>query len=278
VFDLSQLDFGLFVSTMVFFAMGLASLVFSLSLYSKSRAIQKLPRNLPVKVFNKTFSVFNPYPEHAKMIHEGLEFLSIIIVFAAIATSIVALVAIVDIGLILGVILFAVCAVLMTPEVCFDINQNAGLYLRAIQKGLDLGVGDLKVLSILKKTLPRLTIYYLSLAIVFFAFALMSPYVLPAIITVSVGFLGALVGMTASQGILSLFYPVLLFAVVVFVIEVAVGVVNRKILGLPLSWSTISLDKPFEAMKQWVRWHHHELLYRPPPEPDEPEDSEREKS
>ena len=53
-----QPDTSLLASFSVFLAMGCLCLAFSAYFYLKRRAIQKLPKNLTVNVFHKTFNVF----------------------------------------------------------------------------------------------------------------------------------------------------------------------------------------------------------------------------
>lgn len=269
--------FSLLTSELVLVAMGFLSLVFYLSLRSKALAIGKL-RDLSVNVFDKTFNIFDPYPDRTRMIQSSVIAASpFFTLFTAIIFSLVVVAKLIEAGLLLASLTFAVCAVLMMLEETFEIYSNANVFVRAVKNGAGLGEGDLTVLSIVKETLPKLKTYYLALAIVFFASSVMLPYILPGAVFVFVRFVTAPIESAPSQGVLAVYYTVLLLVVATLTIQFTADKIRSKILGLPLPQSLIGLTKPFELMKQWVFWHHHELAHRRPPEPDEMPDSERRK-
>jgi hypothetical protein len=273
-----QFGTSLFVSQSVLIAMGFSSLVFYLSLRSKSLAVGKLPKNLSANVFNKTFNIFDPYPDQRKTIQSSvIVVLPILTLFGAVILSFVVMARIIEAGFLLGSLTFAFCAALMTLEETFEIHSKANIFVRAIKNGTELGEGDLTVLSIVKETLPKLKTYYLSLAIIFFASSMILPYVLPGAMFIFVRFITAPIESAPSQGIFAAYYTVLLLVAVTLTIPVIAGKIKSKIFGFPPQESLVSSSKPFELMKQWVSWHMHELAYRKPPEPDETPDSERRK-
>jgi len=279
MFSLFEWDAPFLASTLVLLIMGFLSLMLSLYSHSKSRAIRKLPKDLSVKVFNKTFNVFDPYPAKRKMVSGSIfSLLLTISLVAAFVFSFIVLIEIIETGLLLGFIVFIVCISSVTLEESFEIHKNASILVGAIENGVNLGQGDLTILSMVKETLPKLRMYYLSLAVTFFAFSVLFPYIGPTVIWMFFTFLSTLIELTTSGGILAPLYGVFLFSVVIYVIQITFAKVKRKIFSFPQPESLVSLNKPFEAMKNWVVWQHAELIYRPPPEPDEMPDSEREKS
>ncbi len=60
MFNVFPEDVSLLASSLVLLAMGCAALVFSLALDRKSRALERLSKNLSVRVFSKTFNIFDP--------------------------------------------------------------------------------------------------------------------------------------------------------------------------------------------------------------------------
>lgn len=272
-----EFGFSLMTSESVLVIMGFFSLVFYLSLRSKALAIGKLG-DLSVNVFDKTFNIFDPFPERTRLIQSSIiAALPFFTLFTAIIFSLVVVAKIIEAGLLLASLTFVVCAALMMLEEAFEIYSNANVFARAVKNGAELGEGDITVLSIVKQTLPKLKTYYLSLAIVFFASSVMLPYILPGAIFVFVRFVTAPIESAPSQGVLAIYYTVLLLVVATLTIQFTADKIRSKILGLPLPQSLIALNKPFELMKQWVFWHHHELAHRRPPEPDEMPDGERKK-
>lgn len=277
--NLFQLDIPLFGMILVLLLMGFLSLVLFLSLYLKSRAVRKLPKNLSITVFNKTFNIFNPYTAQRRII-EGSATGLLLLIISIVATFLLFFVVakIIEMDFLPSFIIFIICAALMTLDECFETYKNAGIFVRAIESGNGLGEGDLTVLSIVKKTLPKLEMYYLSLAIIFFASSVTLPYTMPIALLIFTRFVTALFELTAFGGILAYLYLIFLIAVVTTVIQIMVGKVRSKIFGFPPSESLVSLGKQFELMKLWVRWHMHELAHRTSPEPEENPYSEREKA
>jgi len=174
---------------------------------------------------------------------------------------------IVKTGLLLSSTIFILCTSLMVFEEAFEIPKNADAFLKAIEKGNSLGEGDLSVFSIVKETLPKLRNYYLVLAVAFFAFSAILPYILPSAIFVFTWIVTLPAGLASSFGVLVAFYTVLWLAIITLTIQVTAGWIKKLIFGFPQSESLYTIGKQFELMKQWVRWHPHELCHRTPPEP-----------
>jgi len=277
--DFSQLEAPVLAPTLVLLVMGLLSLVTSLSFHLKSRAIRKLPKGLSVNVFDKTFNVLSPYPDQREMIHGSLVVsFPVVIIFADFVFSYVLLATIVQMGLLVGLITFLLCAALMSVTTSSETSKNASLLARAIKNEADLGLGDLTALSTVEKTLPRLGTYYFSLGVIFLAFSMMMPYILPSVMSIFMYSLGVIVALTASGGIIGPVYALLLFVVAVTMIRVAVTKVKTGIFGLPWPETSISLDEPFEAVRAragfYYVWEHDQLLRRPPFEETQGSDQE----
>lgn len=271
-----EFGFSLLTSELVLVAMGFFSLGFYLSLRLKALAIRKLG-NLSVNVFDKTFNIFDPFPDRTRIIQSSVvAALPFFTLFAAIILSFVVMAKIIEAGLLLASLIFVICAALMMLEGVFEIYSNANVFAGAVKKGAGLGEGDLTVLSIVRETLPKLKMYYLALAIVFFASSVMLPYVLPGVVFVFVTFVTAPIELVSSQGVLAIYYPVLLLVVAIVTFQFTADKIRSKILGLPLPQSLIALTEPFEFMRQWV-CHPHELAHRRHPEPEEMHDGERRK-
>ena len=66
----------------------------------------------------------------------------------------------------------------MLIDVASETYHDAKLFINAIQAEISLGVGDLKVLQILKRTMPKLANYYLFLSVFFFIFAAILNYIM----------------------------------------------------------------------------------------------------
>jgi len=86
--------------------------------------------------------------------------------------------AVLETGLLLSLILLLISLNFMLIDVASETYHDAKLFINAIQAEISLGVGDLKVLQILKRTMPKLANYYLFLSVFFFIFAAILNYIM----------------------------------------------------------------------------------------------------
>ena len=105
----------LFYSSLTLVAMGCSTLVLSILFRLKHHWMKRLPRSLSANVFDKTFNVFNPYPDQRGIIHSTnfISMLPAMIVVVAFTILIPLAWALVASGLVLSVILLITCLNLM---------------------------------------------------------------------------------------------------------------------------------------------------------------------
>ena len=273
MFNVFSGNVSLFASSMVLVAMGCVALGFSLLLLRKSRRLRRLSKNLSVGVFSKTFNVFDPTMERRRIIssHTGL------VVFAAIYGAwfvlTIAIAVAFAAGALIASLVFLVCAGLLMLDETMDLNKNAGIFAKAISGGAGLGKGDLQVLWVMKKTLPKLSRYHMFLAAVFFASAFAVPYVSNVIFLACANaawVFFALSSLLITAPPLSLIAVAGLFAVVIVLIVIGADEIKKVLFGFPRSVRVDVLDRQFERMKLYVGFHLHRPTAREPP----PEDIE----
>jgi hypothetical protein len=248
---------SLFASSMVLLAMGCVALLFSYVLARKSRALERLSKNLSIEVFSKTFNVFDPNIERRRIIgsHTGL------VVFAAIygAWFVVTMgvVGALAAGAVLASVIFVVCAALLMVDETQELNRNAGIFAKAIRGGAGLGVGDMQALCIMRATLPRLRSYHLVLGAVFFASAfavsLLSDVILLGCADVAWVFF-ALSSMPITVYLLSIVAAAGLFCVAIVAIEIGVNEAKKVLFGFPRSIRIDLLDGQFERMRFFLQY------------------------
>jgi HAMP domain-containing protein len=270
LFNVFPSEVSLFASSMVLVAMGCVALVFSLLLERKSRALRRLSKNLSVGVFSKTFNVFDPSMERRRIIssHTGLVvFVAIygawLVVTVGVFTSFAA-------GGLLASVIFLVCAGLLMVDETQELNKNAGIFVEAIRSGTSLGVGDMRALFVMRRTLPKLSLYHLFLAAVFFASAFEVPYLSNVIFLVCADVawvLFALSSLLIAVPLLSLIAVAGLFGAVIAMIAIGADQARKRLFGFPRSIRSDVLDTPFERMALYVRYmRHHPTLHEPLPE------------
>lgn len=223
----------LFYSSLTLVAMGCSTLVLSILFRSKHHWMKRLPRSLSANVFDKTFNVFNPYPEQRGIIH-SVNFISMlpamIVVFAFTVLLFFAW-ALVASGLLLSVILLITCLNLMLLEVASDTYQNAKVFMKAFNNRANFGAGDLKVFETLKRVMPRLSNYYLALSILFLALAATLGYIWPSLLWSFARFAGLMLEVQALTGSAVGFQVALiLIGLVVFVVQIVIWKIKSKFL------------------------------------------------
>ena len=229
---------SLFLPSLTLVTTGSLALALSLLFRLKSRAVNDLPKNLSANIFSRTFNIFNPYPNRRKTIHSFLTALPVVI-FLACAGSAFLFMKILGSGILLSLIVLIVCLNLIVMEEASDVYYNANLFIEAIQDDDDMGEGDLTVFEIIRNTLPKMSNYYLLLALLFLVSAVILPCIVPSTVWVFAHFVGLIVEGGALTGFLAPLTAVLLFSLSTVIAQIAV----RKVRG---RFSKYLLQSPTE--------------------------------
>lgn len=255
------------MASVVLIVMGCVALALSLILRKKSRALEKFPKSPQIKIFKKTFYVFDPFSEQRKVIHEHLQLLIILAIYGSFIGIGFAIVEMLQVGFLLGFIVLIVCLGFLLLDETLEVHKNANIFLKAFKNEVGFGKGDLEVLDFLRHTMPRLSRYHLLVAIAFFATSLAVPSVVNIFVLAFAGLAG---GIFAASAAFWFFPPFILictgivFAATVFVVQFAAGKVKRKIFSFPPREPLNGLSEQFYRMKMFVGiQHHHPTLQLP---------------
>ena len=143
-----------FDGALVFSVMGCLSLGLSLFLHLKNRALVRIPKDTRItKVFDRTFAIFNPYPEQRKMLYSYHSLLPFVSLVGALAIAYLSLM-IIAMSLV-GFIALIFCLTLIMVDEPFEICKNVRVFVKAVNSNAGFGVGDLAVLLVLKRSLPN---------------------------------------------------------------------------------------------------------------------------
>jgi hypothetical protein len=179
---------------------------------------------LCAEVHDRTFSIFDPYPEQRSLRHSYLGLLLIVALVGPWAIAYVTL-TILAMDLALALAAFIFCLALMMFDEAFEVYKNSGMLVRAVDSRVGFGVGDVAVLSVLKRIVPKLRVYYVLLSAALFASAVALPYVAPAAIIALAQFTSAVINFSApTASVLAAYVLVLLFAAA----EVIAYLIARK--------------------------------------------------
>jgi hypothetical protein len=244
---LFEVDVPYLASFSVLFAMGGICLALSLLFRLKSRALKRLPKNVAPNVFDKTFSVFNPYPDKKEtigMLASSIALSPLLVFVMVMILTFTVMLRLLEMGLMLSLSIGIVCLGLMMVAEASETRMNANSIMKAIRNGDELANGDLTVLSLVKELLPKLTAYYLCLGTVLVASSLTLSYLIPAFFFAFSQFIGALVGTTMFAGILAPILASSLCAISGLMLFVASRTIESKVFGLQPSGL---LTSPFSA-------------------------------
>jgi hypothetical protein len=169
------LDSYLLYASVTLVALGSIALALALFLRLRLSKLNSLSKNSEATVFNRSFVVFDPY-EKTTIFHRFLSllpFVPLVLGFGAAALFLV----IIDSGLLLTVLVLIMALGLIVVEELPEVYAESKILIKAIQGGSSLGVGDVKLLQLTKKLLPRLSFYYVGLSAFLFVLAVVLPTV-----------------------------------------------------------------------------------------------------
>jgi len=236
----------LLYSSLTLFTISCLTLVLSIFFRLKYHRIDSLPKNLSANVFNKTFNVFNPYPKHRKVIHNFLSVFPLIAIFGGLI-SIVLVEKILEYGLLSSLLILIICLNLMLVDFASDIYQNAKNFIKAVHDKTGLGVGDLEVFQNLKRSMPKLSNYYLALSVLFLTLGLALNYIWSSLLWFFTDFIRLLFEVWAITGPWGPWIVVLLFALTVVIIQIFAWKIKNKVLSHIMGSSSLEsareLDK-----------------------------------
>lgn len=257
-------------SSIVLAAMGLMSLLVFLVMHRKSRAVARFPKDLSPTVFDRTFNVFDPFPERRLAIYGHLELVILLIAYVTFLVFTFVVVKVFEYGLLLSVMTLIVCLGLLMVDEVLEVNKNANLFIGAINKRAKFGKGDMNALFFLNKTLPRLSTYYLCLAVAFFVFSVIVPFLVDSVLFALGNFAALIVAFNSSFSFaphIALLVGTLLFSAVAVLIMFVSGRVKGRVFGFASRETVDAEGEQFFRMKTFVRvMHHHPYLNVPEPE------------
>jgi len=246
--------------------MACVTLAFSVSFFLKSRALRKLSMGSRVNVFDKTFNVVSvdSNPDHRKITHNP----GIWLIFAVLLPFLlpVLILKVYEIGLVSNLAILIVCLGLIMVDEASEIFKSTNILMKAFRNKVNLGKGDIAALAFLEETLSKLSVYYLVLAIIFFASFVTLPHISPAIPWVLAQLFSITVELPSFVGVAGIFVGLIILAVVT-VIALFVGeIVKTKALGFPRSVPFTAMEEPFERLlinRRWAEKPPYELIGRP---------------
>jgi hypothetical protein len=231
---------------LTFLGMSIVSLGFSVALFLKSRAVKKIPTSLTTTIFSKTFNVFDPFSEHRSMFESDFFFLLTGLVVTLLVLA--AFVEIIVTGLLVAFSISILCLGLMMISEATETYSTAKTLVKAVKRQTSFGQGDICLLAIVKKTIGRLSVYYVLLSVLFAALFFTMPYLFPALMSAFSQFIGLIISTTIVAPLVGPFAGVLLFALLTIAVFRAAGKAKAAFFGFLPS----DLFQTDEIMAAWI--------------------------
>jgi len=226
-------------------AMSFLSLGFSLALFLKSRAVEKIPKSLAATIFSKTFNVFDPFSEHRRMFQSDFFFLLTFLGATLLVVS--AFVAVLVTGLFVELAIILLCLGLMMISEATEAYSTANTLLKAVKKQTKFGQGDIYVLALVKKGIGKLSAYYVLLSVLFVTLFFTVPYLFPALTLAFLQFAGPIMNSATGIPVLGPFFAALLVAL----FTVAVFEAGKRAKAAFFNFLPSDLSQTDEAMPSW---------------------------
>jgi hypothetical protein len=211
------------------FFMSFSSMILAVLFRSKFKKLNNLSKgSLAANIFNKTFAIFDPHSGPRKIIHNYLPLWAFMAGFASFTASLVSFLLV---GMGFALTIFAVMAGLglIVMDDAFDVYKNSKIFANAISGGSSIGVGDLKVFSILKVYTRRLSYYYLGVAALLASTSLALPYILDQALLAFSWIIEGILQASSIAGFANWQLGVLLFSMLIVLFEILIMKVKSRI-------------------------------------------------
>jgi hypothetical protein len=209
--------------------MGSIALALSVFFHLRFKKLVRVSENSAATVFNKTFNVFDPY-EQKTVFHRFLALLPFVPLIGGFGVAILLFV-IINSGLLLTLLVVMFALTLIMVEESPEAYAQSKILLTAIRDGSSLGVGDVRLLQVTRKLLPKLRVYYLGLSIFLLALAAVLPYVWSSFLWYFAMFIGSMLQLSATLGPTSWMLGIVLYAAVITVFIMLVTMAKSRLFG-----------------------------------------------
>jgi hypothetical protein len=222
-------DSYLFYASATLVSSGSIALALAVFLRLRLNKLKSLSKNSEASVFNRSFVVFDPY-EKITIFHRLLTLLPFVPLIIGSGAALLFMV-IIESGLLLTFLVLIMALGLIVVEELPEVYAESKILIKAIQSGSSLGVGDVKLLQVTKKVLPRLSFYYIGLSAFLFALAAVLPIVWSSALWYFALSIGLFLQASQAAGPAGWFLVIALFALVLASFFFLVTMAKSRIFG-----------------------------------------------
>lgn len=227
-------------------AMGVVASVLAFVFRMRLGKLTVVSRNAEATVFSRTFMVFDPY-EKKTILHRFLPLFMTMPFIGAMVLGVMFLL-LVSSGLLLALLVVVVSVGLMTVGESFEAYTESKLLIKAMKNGDGLGTGDIRLLEVTKMILPRLTFYYVVLAVFLFVLAAVFPFAWAEVLLYSMMLFAFAIQMGSIGGPAGWMVSLGLYALIIVGLLVLVTLVKNRLFGYRLESSGV---KQLGSVRRW---------------------------
>jgi hypothetical protein len=208
---------------------GSIALALSVFFHFRFKKLERLSMNSAATVFNKMFSVVDPYGQKT-IFHRFLALMPFVPLIGGFAAAVLFLV-IIESGLLLTLLVVMLALTLILVEESPEAYAESKLLLEAIENRSNLGVGDIKLLHVTRRLLPRLRVYYLGLSVFLLTLAAVLPFVWASLLWNFAVLIGYIFQVSAAAGPTGWLVGILLYAAVITAFIFLATVTKSRVFG-----------------------------------------------
>ena len=168
----------------------------------------------------------------------------------------VALMPIIEAGFVGDLAILVLCLGPMMINEATEAYSCANTLTKAAERHVSFGQGDISILLILKKTIGKMSAYYLLLSVLFVALFSAMPYAFPAIVFAFSQFVGLIATATIGIPIIAPFAAAVLFILFSLAIFEVAGKVKVALFGFATSHLSDSETSDEAMLARWI-FHEH---------------------
>jgi hypothetical protein len=235
----------LLYASVVLTAMGVVASGLAFIFHMRLKKLTVISRNAEATVFNRTFTVFDPY-EKKTILHRFLPLFMTVPFIGAMGLGIVLLV-LVSSGMLLAILVVVLSIGLIATSESFEAHSESKLLIRAMENGNKLGTGDIRLLEVTKMILSRLTSYYVGLAAFLFALAAVFPIFWSNMLLYFTQSIGLLIQISTILGPAGWLIGLALYGSIIAVLLIVIAAAKNRLFGYRIGLSDTEQTASFRS-------------------------------
>ena len=238
-------DGYLLYASVALVAIGIAALGLAFVFRKRLRRLSAASADSEATVFHRSFIVFDPYEKRKTVLHRFLPLMMAVPIAGCMVLAIMLFFAM-GAGLLLALVAVVIGLSLLTVEESVETYSESKLLINAVESGSELGVGDVRLLKLMKTLLPRLIYYYVAVSVLMFSAAGVFPFVWSSVLLDFAELFGLVLQTTATLGPAGWFVCLVLYGSIIAMMYMMAIAVKSRLFGSRVGSSPREGTGPFD--------------------------------